>query len=172
MEIERTALHEVFLIKPKVYSDDRGSFFESYNEREFSKAGINVHFVQNNFSTSKRGTIRGLHFQLNPYAQAKLVRVLSGSIFDVVVDIRKGSQSYGKWISTEVTAKNNVQLFVPRGFAHGFASLSAQHESGIVFNDKQLNIRWPIDENTVILSPKDRALKPFLEAENNFTYTK
>lgn len=162
------------LIRPKKIGDHRGYFLESYNARSFAEAGIDATFVQDNQSLSvQKGTIRGLHFQTPPTPQAKLVRVLKGSIFDVAVDLRAGSPTYGKWCGTNLTADGAEQLFVPRGFAHGFCTLEANTEvaykvdnfyapacdAGIRWNDPDINVAWPVSE--AILSEKDGKL-PFL----------
>lgn len=162
------------LIRPKKIGDHRGYFLESYNARSFAEAGIDATFVQDNQSLSvQKGTIRGLHFQTPPTPQAKLVRVLKGSIFDVAVDLRAGSPTYGKWCGTNLTADGAEQLFVPRGFAHGFCTLEANTEvaykvdnfyapacdAGLRWNDPDINVAWPVSE--AILSEKDGKL-PFL----------
>jgi len=179
-----TSLKGVTVFEPAVYNDERGHFFESYNEKQFNDAGIDAKFVQDNQSFSKHGVLRGLHYQLAPFAQAKLVRVLHGEIFDAAVDIRKGSPNYGKWTGVILSAANKKQMFIPRGFAHGFLVLSdyaevfykcdnlysPAHNAGIIYNDKTININWPIDQEEIILSEKD-AVNPALDnAENNFVY--
>ncbi|HOD41550.1 MAG TPA: dTDP-4-dehydrorhamnose 3,5-epimerase [Candidatus Wallbacteria bacterium] len=179
-----TSLKGVTVFEPAVYNDERGHFFESYNEKQFNAAGIDAKFVQDNQSFSKHGVLRGLHYQLAPFAQAKLVRVLHGEIFDAAVDIRKGSPNYGKWTGVILSAANKKQMFIPRGFAHGFLVLSdyaevfykcdnlysPAHNAGIIYNDKTININWPIDQEEIILSEKD-AVNPALDnAENNFVY--
>lgn len=184
MPFFQTSLNDVTIFEPSVYSDERGHFFESYNEKQFNDAGINAKFVQDNQSFSKRGVLRGLHYQLAPFAQAKLVRAVYGEIFDVAVDIRKGSPDYGKWTAAILSAANKKQMFIPRGFAHGFLVLSdyaeviykcdnlysPAHNAGIIYNDKTININWPISHKEIILSEKD-ALNPALDsAENNFVY--
>ena len=177
-------LKEVVIFEPKVFEDERGCFFESYNEKQFNDAGIDAKFVQDNQSFSKHGVLRGLHYQLAPFAQAKLVRVLHGEIFDAAVDIRKGSRAYVKWTGVILSAANKKQKFIPRGFSHGFVVLSdyaevfykcdnlysPAHNAGIIYNDKTININWPIDQEEIILSEKD-AVNPALDnAENNFVY--
>jgi dTDP-4-dehydrorhamnose 3,5-epimerase len=176
MDIKTTKLPGVLVLKPRRFADVRGYFLETYNAQAFRQSGIMVHFVQDNQSFSlRKGTIRGLHFQLPPAAQAKLVRVLRGSIFDVAVDLRLGSPTYGQWVAEQIGAEGGEQLFVPRGFAHGFCTLEAStevaykvdsyyaplSESGIVWNDPSLNIPWPIGLNEAILSEKDRKLGMF-----------
>ena len=157
------------LIEPAVYEDGRGYFFESYNYNDFKEAGINCRFVQDNQSASVKGVLRGLHYQIN-YPQEKLVRVIEGTVYDVAVDIRKDSPTYGKWFGTYLSAENKKQLFIPRGFAHGFLVLSEeaifcykvdnayapQAEAGIIYNDPDINIQWPIAGDEVRLSEKDK----------------
>ena len=180
MEIEATPLEGLYLLRPKVFSDDRGFFMESFNEREIAKKGLNFKFVQDNHSKSKFGVLRGLHFQLPPHAQTKLIRVISGKILDVVVDIRVGSETFSKSYSIELSEDNKMQLYIPKGFAHGFVVLSELaeilykcdeyyypvYESGIIFNDPHLNIDWGIPKSEIIISDKDKAL-PFIDEENN-----
>jgi len=183
MKIVETKLPGVKLIEPVVFEDSRGFFMESYNFRKFGELGISVTFVQDNHSLSKdKGVLRGLHYQLNPMAQSKLVRVTAGAIFDVVVDIRQGSPTYGQWESFVLSAENKLQLFVPRGFAHGFCTLepntevlykvdnyySPEHDRGIAWNDPALGIPWPVEHP--ILSEKDARHPRLAEAENNFRY--
>jgi len=183
MKIVETKLPGVKLIEPVVFEDSRGFFMESYNFRKFGELGISVTFVQDNHSLSKdKGVLRGLHYQLNPMAQSKLVRVTAGAIFDVVVDIRQGSPTYGQWESFVLSAENKLQLFVPRGFAHGFCTLepntevlykvdnyySPEHDRGIAWNDPALGIPWPAEHP--ILSEKDARHPRLAEAENNFRY--
>lgn len=173
MEILPTALPDVLLIKPKFFADERGRFFESYNQRTFEeKTGVRVPFVQDNVSHSKKGVLRGLHFQ-NPQAQGKLVRVLAGEIFDVVVDVRRSAPTFGRWSAQRLSYDNALMIWVPPGFAHGFLTLSETadvlykttdfyapaHEHCILWNDPQLAIAWPL-EGAPLLSPKDRAGKP------------
>ncbi len=164
-----TGIQGLWVFEPKVFPDSRGYFFESYNKNVFAENGIDCDFVQDNQSSSTYGVIRGLHFQLPPYSQAKLVRVLSGRILDVAVDIRRSSPTFGKHFTIELSAENNRQLFLPHGFAHGFSVLSEkaevlykcdafynkQSESGIMYNDADLNIDWQIPEADRIISEKD-----------------
>lgn len=182
MTIIKTNIQDLIIIEPKIFEDSRGYFFESYNQNNLKEAGINIQFVQDNQSKSSYGVLRGLHYQLNPYAQTKLVRVLEGSIFDVAVDLRKNSATFGKWFGIELTAENKKQLLVPKGFAHGFSVLSPSAvvmykcdafynknaESGIIWNDPDLNIDWKIDLKQAILSDKDKLFPEFSKAEMNF----
>jgi|SRR5690606_20078252 len=176
MNVKETKLKGCFIIEPKVFEDERGYFYESYNEKTFSDAiGHEVKFVQDNESFSTKGVLRGLHYQTDNYAQAKLVRVIKGSVLDVAVDIRKASETYGQYVSIELSEENKKQLFIPRGFAHGFVVLSdtaifsykcdnfynRESESGIIFNDKDLNIDWRLTEEALILSEKDLQLPGF-----------
>jgi len=168
-----TEFEGLFIIHPKVFEDDRGYFYESYNEKGFKQNGINAHFVQDNQSLSQSGVLRGLHFQYPPYDQGKLVRVIIGSVLDVVLDIRKNSTTYGKHFSIELTEKNKTMLWVPSGFAHGFLTLenntifsykctnffNKESEDCILWNDETLGIDW--DVKSPILSEKDMAGKLF-----------
>lgn len=188
MKFLRTDLEGVFIIEPQIFEDNRGYFFESYSKREFEKNGLYYDFVQDNQSKSSYGTIRGLHFQKGEFAQTKLVRVLEGRVLDVVVDIRFKSPTFGKYIGVELSAQNNKQLLIPRGFAHGFVVLSEtaifsykcdnfynkESEGGIIFNDKILNINWAIDLNKALLSEKDLRSQSFEEYTSNpaFIYEK
>lgn len=183
MEVITTKFPGLIIIKPQIIEDSRGYFFESYNK---SKLGIisEIDFIQDNQSKSVQGTIRGLHYQLEPYAQSKLIRVLEGKILDVVVDIREKSPSYGKYFSIELSSDIKQQLFIPKGFAHGFSVLSdtatvlyktdqyynPESERGINFNDSFLAIDWKIDTNKTIISSKDKVLPSFKESEKNFKY--
>ena len=176
MRIEQTPLKDCFIVHEKVHGDARGSFIETYNSRDFKAAtGLNIEFVQDNQSRSTKGVLRGLHMQRGAAAQAKLVRVLEGSVLDVAVDLRKGSPSFGQHHAIELTADNNKQFYVPAGFAHGFVVLSDYatffykvdkfyepgNEVGIIFNDKDLNIKWQLAESELILSEKDKTLGSF-----------
>lgn len=179
MKATRLAIPDVVLIEPKVFGDARGFFYESFNQKAFNEAtGTDHQFVQDNHSRSSRGVLRGLHYQLPPNAQGKLVRVVQGAVFDVAVDIRKSSPTFGQWVGAELSADNHRQLWVPPGFAHGFVVLSdtaeflykttdyyaPQHERCIAWNDPQLAITWP-DVGVPQLSAKDQAGKLFAEAE-------
>jgi dTDP-4-dehydrorhamnose 3,5-epimerase len=187
MDINTTMLPGVLVLKPRRFADVRGYFVETYNAQAFRQSGIMVHFVQDNQSFSlRKGTVRGLHFQLPPAAQAKLIRVLRGSIFDVVVDLRLGSPTYGQWITEEVSAEGGEQIFVPRGFAHGFCTLepntevayqvdsyyAAASENGIIWTDSSLNIPWPVGPDEAILSEKDRELGTFQDLVSPFHYAR
>jgi len=179
---KKLAIPEVILIQAKEFPDDRGFFLESFKESIFAINKINTKFVQDNFSHSKVGVLRGLHYQKNPKAQAKLVTAFGGEIFDVVVDIRKGSPTYGRWIGEILSDKNHNLLYIPEGFAHGFCVLSKTadvlykvnqeysptHEMGIVWNDPDIGIIWPIDKP--ILLEKDLHLPLLKNADNNFIY--
>ena len=170
------------IVEPKVFEDSRGYFFESYNQQQFQQAGIRANFVQDNQSKSSYGVIRGLHYQMNPHAQAKLVRVLEGTILDVAVDIRKASPTYGQHFAIELSAENKKQLFIPEGFAHGFSVLSEtavvmykcntfynkESEGGIRYNDPQLAIDWKVDLSKAVVSEKDQQLPSFQNAISNF----
>ena len=176
-KFQRLDMPDVILIEPIVFVDKRGFFMESYKYSEFAKFGIKEKFVQDNHSRSTRGVLRGLHYQKNPKAQAKLVRVTRGKVFDVAVDIRRGSPTYGRWVGVLLSEENKKMLYVPVGFAHGFCVLSEEaevlyktteeyapeYERGIIWNDPDIGIKWPIEEP--ILSPKDAALPRLKEAE-------
>ncbi|NJE26456.1 dTDP-4-dehydrorhamnose 3,5-epimerase [Thermococcus sp. MV5] len=167
-EFKRLEIPDVILIKPKVFEDERGFFMETYKKPDFEKAGIKGDFVQDNHSKSKYGVLRGLHFQREPYAQAKIVRCIRGVIYDVAVDLRKNSPNFGKYVGVILSEFNKYQLYIPRGFAHGFVVLSdvaevaykvdnvyaPDYESGLIWNDPDVNIQWPVDEP--IVSPKDQ----------------
>lgn len=185
MEIEETYLRGCFLIKPRVFRDERGFFLESFNSKKFSElTKISPNFVQDNQSSSVYGVLRGLHYQLQPYAQAKLVSVIQGEVLDVCVDIRKGSPTYGKSYSVLLNEENKYQLYIPRGFAHGFAVTSKNaifqykcdnyynpdSESGIIYSDPTLGIDWQIPESKIIISEKDKKLLSIEKAENNFIF--
>ena len=173
MKVTETKLKGCFVIEPRVFKDSRGYFFETFNQPKFEElTGQSGHFVQDNQSASTYGVIRGLHFQKGDHAQAKLVRVIEGRVLDVAVDIREGSETYGQWASVELSAENNLQFYVPRGFAHGFSVLSEtavfaykcdntynkESEGGIAYNDPSLGIDWGIPEEARSLSEKDLAL--------------
>jgi len=169
MKIIQTDIPEVLVLEPRVFADARGFFFEAYNERSFASAGISERFVQDNQSSSKRGVLRGLHFQVKQQ-QGKLVRVVSGEVFDVAVDLRKGSATFGKWVGVRLSSTNHNMIWVPKGFAHGFYTLSEsaevlykvtdfyspQHERTLMWNDPDVGVEWPI-EGEPLVSEKDRA---------------
>jgi dTDP-4-dehydrorhamnose 3,5-epimerase len=184
MKVTKTELNGVMIIEPTVFGDHRGWFMETYSESKFSDAGINLKFVQDNHSFSAaKGTLRGLHYQLNPKAQTKLVRCTKGEIFDVAVDIRKGSPTFGKWFGIVLSAENKKQLLIPKGFAHGFMTLTEDVEvqykvdelyapecdRGIIWNDPAIEIEWPMDIKPII-STKDENAPLLKDAENNFIY--
>ena len=174
MQVEETKLKDCFIIKDTFFKDSRGYFFESFNQQKFNQlTGLNVGFVQDNQSKSTKGVLRGLHFQFGTHSQAKLVRVLDGKVLDVAVDIRPNSKTFGEHVAIELTAENETQLFVPRGFAHGFVVLSDTatffykcdnyyhklSEGGILYNDPQLAINWQLPSEDLLLSDKDLSLK-------------
>ncbi len=182
MTITETGLRGLLIIEPDFFEDQRGYFFESYNHEKLKVAGIDFNFVQDNQSKSGYGVIRGLHYQTEPKAQTKLVRVLSGEVFDVAVDMRKGSPTFGKWYGVELSCKNRKQVLIPRGFAHGFSVLSEkavvfykcdefyapEYDAGVIYNDQELKIDWKIPADKVLVSEKDSNLPLFKEAKNNF----
>lgn len=184
MNIIKTNIEGVLIIEPKVFGDERGYFFESFNAREFAeKTGCEITFVQDNESKSKYGVLRGLHFQLPPYTQSKLVRVVKGRVLDVAVDIRKGSPTFGQYISCELTELNHLQFFIPKGFAHGFCVLSEdavfqykcdefyhpEAEGAIAWDDQDIDIKWPVPAADIILSEKDKHHPLFKDFESPFT---
>jgi dTDP-4-dehydrorhamnose 3,5-epimerase len=181
MEFKKTTLESAYLIKPDVFSDERGFFLESYSKKKFEENRINADFIQDNHSISvKPGVLRGLHFQNPPYAQSKLVRVTKGKVYDVILDLRKDSSTFGKWEGFELSAENFSMLFVPKGFAHGFQTLEPnteflykcdelyhpESEGGIIWNDPDLNITWPIKDP--ILSEKDQKHPAFKNFNSPF----
>ncbi|PWT98156.1 MAG: dTDP-4-dehydrorhamnose 3,5-epimerase [Bacteroidetes bacterium] len=184
MPFTHTDFPGIVLFEPIVFEDDRGYFFESYNEKVFGTEGLQFSWVQDNQSRSTYGVIRGLHYQLNPYAQTKLVRVLQGRIWDVAVDIRKGSPTYGKYYGVELSESNKRQVLIPKGFAHGFSVLSdtasvmykcdnyynRECEGSIIYNDPVLQIDWKVPANKMILSDKDKLHPVFAEIKNNFEF--
>ncbi len=186
MEFIKSEIPEVILIKPQVYGDERGFFLESYKKSEFIANGIIEEFVQDNHSKSVFAVLRGLHYQLQPKAQAKLIKCIKGRIFDVAVDIRKDSSTYGKWVGYELSEENKFMLYIPVGFAHGFLALSSEceliykttgeysqeHDRGILFNDSSIGINWPKIEGDLILSEKDRNQPLLKDADNNFGIAK
>lgn len=175
-----TKIKDVFIIEPKVFGDNRGYFLETYKEPDFQEAGLNYYFVQDNQSSSRKGVLRGLHFQ-KTYPQAKLVRVLSGEVFDVAVDLRKGSSTYGQWEGVLLSGENKKQFMIPRGFAHGFVVVSdyaefaykcdelyhPEDEGGLFWNDPDINIKWP-EVGEIILSEKDKKNPTLKECKIKF----
>jgi dTDP-4-dehydrorhamnose 3,5-epimerase len=182
MIIKETGFDGLVIIEPEIFNDSRGYFFESFNIEKLKDAGISFNPVQDNESKSVKGVIRGLHYQLNPYAQSKLIRVVNGKIFDVAIDLRKKSSTYGKWFGIELDSEKKNQLLIPRGFAHGFSVLSdiaviqykcdnvykPEFERGISLNDKEIGIDWKTDFKIAIISGKDKISPLFRDAENNF----
>ncbi len=182
MNLEQTFIKDLVILTPRIFEDERGYFFESYNKSKLGDLGIKYQFIQDNQSFSKRGVIRGLHLQINPYAQAKLVRVLEGEILDVAVDLRKNSPTYGQHVSVVLSASNKKQLMVPHGFAHGFSVLSEtasvlykvdqlyhkESERGIRYDDPTLEIDWQLNPDEVIVSEKDLILPSFNEIDWSF----
>jgi len=178
MKIIETPIKDLLIIEPDIFKDHRGYFIESYNEKRFCSIGITNHFVQDNESQSVFGVIRGLHYQIEPYAQAKLVRVIKGKVFDIAVDLRKNSPTFGKWYGIELNEETKKMFYIPRGFAHGFSVLSdiaifsykcdnfynKEAERGIIFSDPQLNINWKIENHKAIVSEKDKLLPLFSDA--------
>lgn len=173
MKITQTKLKGCFIIEPKVFEDERGYFFESFNVTKFNEvAGMDINFVQDNQSFSKRGVVRAIHYQVEPYAQAKLVRVLNGKVLDIAVDLQKDSPTFGQHIAVELSSENKKQLFIPRGFGHGFITLSEtaeffykcdnyyskEAEGGIIYNDPEINIDWVLNPEEIVLSEKDTQL--------------
>ena len=180
MVITETNLKGCFIIEPQIFKDKRGYFLESFNQKAFNEAlGLDIKFVQDNESQSSKGVLRGLHYQLGKYAQAKLVRVIKGRVLDVCLDLRKESKTFGKHFSVELSEHNKTQLFVPRGFAHGFIVLenetifsykcdnfyNKEAETGIIYNDKDLNIDWGLADEELIISKKDLILPNFKNAK-------
>lgn len=185
MKFVRQAIADVILVKPKVHGDNRGYFVETFRQDLFDQAvGHKVNFLQDNESKSTQGVLRGLHYQLPPHAQSKLVRVISGAVLDVAVDIRRGSATYGEHVAIELSAENKYQLFIPRGFAHGFVVLSEvatfaykvdnyyspECDRGLAFDDMQLNIDWQIDSAKLQLSDKDTKQPAFADLITGFDY--
>jgi dTDP-4-dehydrorhamnose 3,5-epimerase len=186
MQIIETKIPGLLIIEPKVFSDDRGYFYETFQTQRYKDFGIDADFIQDNEAFSGYGVVRGLHYQLEPYTQAKLVRVIKGTVFDVAVDIRKGSPTFGQWVGMELSETNKRQFFVPRGFAHGYSVISEtaifsykcdniyfpQSERGINIKDASLKLDWKLPEQDMIISAKDKLLLGLDEAEMNFTYGK
>ena len=184
MKFIKTKIQDVIIIEPSVFGDNRGYFLESFNLEKFEENVYPIKFVQDNESKSSKGVLRGLHFQKPPFDQAKLVRCIEGRVMDVAVDIRKGSLTYGKHVAVELTGENKRQLFVPRGFAHGFSVLSEsatfaykvdnsyapEYDSGIKYDDSDLNINWGLTKNEVLLSIKDKNLPAFKDLNSPFNF--
>lgn len=182
MEIIETPIAGLLIIKPRVFEDARGFFYENYNRGKYKEAGIDLDFCQDNQSKSTYGVIRGLHYQLNPHSQSKLVSVSIGAVWDVAVDLRKDSPTFGQWYGIELTAENKLQFLIPKGFAHGFSVISESalftykcdafynqaSERGILYNDPALSIDWKIPADKAIVSPKDQVHLLFKDAEMNF----
>ena len=185
MNIIKTDIPGVLILEPRIFNDDRGYFFESFNLKDFEEKVGKINFVQDNESRSSYGVVRGLHYQKMPYSQSKLVRVIRGSVLDVAVDIRKGSPTFGKHVAVELTENNHRQFFIPRGFAHGFSVLSdiavfqykcdnfyhPESEGALAWDDPDINIDWKIPEEKVVLSPKDKVHPTLKEAEDLFDYS-
>ncbi|HON43859.1 MAG TPA: dTDP-4-dehydrorhamnose 3,5-epimerase [Planctomycetota bacterium] len=179
MKAIQTDIQDVLIIEPSIFEDARGYFFESWNKAKYEEVGITNDFVQDNESKSSYGVLRGLHFQIPPYAQAKLVRVIVGKVLDVAVDIRRNSPTFGQHVTVELSGENKRQLFIPRGFAHGFVVLSQEvvfsykcdniymptHDRGIVYNDSELQIDWKIPTDAILLSDKDKKHPSFAEVK-------
>lgn len=184
MPFIETLFPGLLIYEPKVFEDHRGYFFESYNEKTFSEAGVQIKFIQDNQASSSFGVIRGLHYQLDPYAQTKLIRVLSGAILDVVVDIRKNSPTHGQAYTIKLSAENKRQLLVPKGFAHGYSVISEtaevlykcdafynkESEGGIAWNDPALKIDWQVPTESAKISEKDSILPSLIDCNNNFIF--
>jgi len=182
MEIIKTPIADLVILKPRVFEDARGFFCETYNEKVFNELGISIHFCQDNLSKSSYGVIRGLHYQLAPHSQSKLVSVVQGKVWDVAVDLREGSPTFGQWFGVELSIENHLQFFIPKGFAHGFSVLSETAvfsykcddfynptlERGILYNDTDLNIDWKIPAEKAIISDKDKVNPRFVDAKTNF----
>ncbi|WP_345948589.1 dTDP-4-dehydrorhamnose 3,5-epimerase [Mucilaginibacter sp. PAMB04274] len=182
MKVTTTAIEGLLIIEPRIFPDDRGYFYESFNKQKFAEAGITADFVQDNQSFSQKGTLRGLHGQADPFAQGKLVRVLQGRVLDVAVDIRKNSPTYGQHVTVELSGTNHLQFWVPPGFLHGFVTLedntiftykvtnfyNKESEIGVIWNDPKLAIGWGIDTKEVLLSPKDELLPSFEDFNSPF----
>lgn len=184
MKVIKTVFPGLLILEPQVFGDQRGYFFESWQQERYQNAGIDTTFIQDNESKSVQGVVRGLHYQLEPWAQAKLVRVVHGRVFDVAVDLRKGSPTFGKWFGMELDDESKKQLFIPRGFAHGFSVLSEsavfsykidnvynrEAERAININDSDLNIDWQVETQNAIISEKDLTAPCLKDAEINFKF--
>ncbi len=182
MEIIQTPIQGLLIIKPRVFEDERGYFYESFNRKKFANLGVHIDLCQDNQSKSSYGVVRGLHYQLHPYSQSKLVSAIRGTVWDVAVDLRKDSPTFGQWYGIELSEENKLQFLIPKGFAHGFSVLSEiavfsykcdeyynpQSEAGIIYNDVSLNVDWKIPLDKAIVSDKDKILPSFQEARMNF----
>lgn len=182
MEIIQTPIQGLLIIKPRVFEDERGYFYESFNRKKFADLGVHIDLCQDNQSKSSYGVVRGLHYQLHPYSQSKLVSAIRGTVWDVAVDLRKDSPTFGQWYGIELSEENKLQFLIPKGFAHGFSVLSEmavfsykcdeyynpQSEAGIIYNDVSLNVDWKIPLDKAIVSDKDKILPSFQEARMNF----
>jgi dTDP-4-dehydrorhamnose 3,5-epimerase len=180
---KKLEIPDVILVEAKTFPDDRGFFMESFKESEFNKNGINTKFVQDNYSRSTKGVLRGLHYQKNPMAQAKLITAIKGEIFDVAVDVRKNSPTFGKWVGEILSEKNHKLLFVPQGFAHGFQVLSdevdviykvdneysPENDRGVLWNDPDIGVKWPLQDS--LISDKDKKQPLLKDADINFSYS-
>lgn len=183
---EETPIKDIYIIKPTVFGDDRGHFFESYTKKDFHDIGLEMKFVQDNQSKSQKGVLRGLHFQ-SEHPQGKLVRVVKGKVFDVAVDLRKGSPTFGQYFGVELSAENKLMFYIPEGFAHGFLTLSnevlflyktteyycAECDKGVIWNDTDINIKWPLDKYGIdkpVLSKKDANLPKFADLNSSFYF--
>ena len=180
MKLKNTPLQDCYIIEPTIFNDERGYFFEKYNEKRFEDlTGLNGHFVQDNISRSTYGVLRGLHLQKGEHAQAKLVSCLEGAVWDVAVDLRQNSPTFGKWFGVELSAENKLQFYVPRGFGHGFSVISEtavfaykcdnyynkESEGGVIYSDEELNIDWKLPQEDIVLSDKDK-IQPIFAARN------
>ena len=180
MKLKNTPLQDCYIIEPTIFKDERGYFFEKYNEKRFKDlTGLNGHFVQDNISRSTYGVLRGLHLQKGEHAQAKLVSCLEGAVWDVAVDLRQNSPTFGKWFGVELSAENKLQFYVPRGFGHGFSVISEtavfaykcdnyynkESEGGVIYSDEELNIDWKLPQADIVLSDKDK-IQPIFAARN------
>lgn len=184
MKIIETQIKSLKIIEPEVFGDNRGYFLEAFNQKKFEDLGLNYKFVQDNESKSAFGVLRGLHYQLEPYSQTKLVRVISGCVFDVAVDLRSGSSTFGKWFGIELSGINKKQFLIPKGFAHGFIVLSneavfqykcdefyyPEYEKGIIFNDPIINIDWKLEEKDIHLSKNEKEQLILSKSDHNFIY--
>ena len=184
MEIIQTAIEGVLIVEPRAFADDRGFFMETYNHERYLQSGVNGEFVQDNVSVSKKGTLRGLHYQAPPFTQGKLVQVLRGSVMDVAVDIRFGSPTFGKYVSVELSAENKKQFWIPAGFAHGFVALeddtifsykctnvySPENDRGVLWNDAKIGIEWPFPETEFLISDKDKKQPLLKDIAQEFSY--